>query len=61
MTGIVHVEVWKSSENREERHYFLNDAKSHGYQNAEYLFGVNPRYFDDEKVRRILEILNDGR
>lgn len=52
------VEVWKSSENREERHYFLKDGQGHAYQNADYLFGINPKYFDDAKVARILEILD---
>jgi hypothetical protein len=38
-----HLEVWNSSENRQERHYFLKDGNSHAYQNADYLFGVNPK------------------
>jgi hypothetical protein len=54
------VEVWKSSENREERHYFLKDGQMHGYQiQGAYLFGVNPQFFDDDKINRILAMLDE--
>jgi len=54
-----YVEIWKSSENREERHYFLKDGQGHAYQNADYLFGVNPKHFSDEQVKRILAMLDE--
>lgn len=54
----VKVEVWKSDYNREEKHYFFQLGNgNHGYQNAEYLFGVNPKYFDENKIAKILELL----
>jgi hypothetical protein len=54
------LEIWKSTENREERHYFLKDGESHGYQNADYLFGVNPRHVTDEQIELILAIIRSG-
>jgi uncharacterized membrane-anchored protein len=55
----LHIEVWNSDNNRHEQHYFLKDGQNHAYQNAEYLFGVNPRYFNDEKISLILAMLED--
>lgn len=54
-----YVEIWKSSENREEWHYFLKDGEGHAYQNADYLFGVNPKHFSREKIQRILDMLDE--
>jgi uncharacterized membrane-anchored protein len=55
----LHIEIWKSDNNRQEQHYFLKDGESHAYQNAEYLFGVNPKHFNDEKISLILAMLED--
>jgi hypothetical protein len=38
---MIHLEVWKSSENREERHYFMKGGDI-GYQHNTYVFGYNP-------------------
>jgi hypothetical protein len=54
---MLHVEVWNSSENRQERHYFLKDGKSHAYQNADYVFGINPQLVSPELEKQILELL----
>lgn len=35
------LEVWNSSENREERHYFIEGGDV-GYQHNTYVFGYNP-------------------
>ena len=55
------IEEWSSSYNREEIHYFLQDGNNHGYQNAEYLFGINPKYFDIDKINKILGMLKDAK
>jgi hypothetical protein len=52
-----HLEVWNSSEMRQEKHYFLKDGKSHAYQNADYLFGINPLLVTPELEGKILELL----
>lgn len=52
------LEVWTSTHQRKERHYFVKDGKQHGYQieNA-YLCGVNPELVTPEQERAILAIL----
>jgi hypothetical protein len=52
-----HLEIWNSSENRQEKHYFLKDGNSHAYQNADYLFGINPQLVTPELEQKILELL----
>jgi hypothetical protein len=52
-----HLEVCNSSENRQERHYFLKDGNSHAYQNADYLFGINPKLVTPDLEQKILELL----
>jgi hypothetical protein len=44
------IEVWKSDDNQEERHYFLEEDGS-------YLFGYNPKYFSEREINIILEEL----
>jgi hypothetical protein len=53
------LEVWHSSENREERHYFMSDPQPAGYQQSPYVWGYNPQVVSEEKVERILAILNE--
>lgn len=52
------VEVWKSSENREERHFFIKGGDV-GYQHNTYWFGFNPQLVSEDQVRRILLILEE--
>ena len=52
------LEVWKSSENREERHFFINDFKPTAYQQSPYVFGYNPQVVSEEQVKQIIAILN---
>lgn len=54
----LHVENWYSTENRHERHYFLQDGKQHGYQvDGAYLCGINPDLVSPELEQQILELL----
>ena len=43
------IERWRSSENREECHYFFKDADGH----ETYLFGVNPDMFHPGFVKML--------
>jgi hypothetical protein len=56
----LHLEVWESSENRHERHYFMKDGAAHGYQNAAYVFGYNPEIVSEDVVQKII-VLIEGR
>lgn len=52
------VEVWTSTHQRTEKHYFLQDGKQHGYQcDGAYLVGLNPMLVTPEQERQILAIL----
>ena len=51
------LEVWNSSENREERHFFINDFQPTAYQQSPYVFGYNPLVVSEDKVAKILEII----
>lgn len=52
------LEVWKSSEQRQERHYFLQGGSdARGYQEGVYLFGVNPQRVTREQEQAILALL----
>lgn len=55
----LHLEVWNSSENRQERYYFLKDGKSHGYQNAKYVFDYNPEVISEATVAKIIALIED--
>jgi hypothetical protein len=57
----IELEVWQSSHNRHERHYFIRDGKLHGYQaDGLYLFGLNPEVVTPEQEQEILKILGYG-
>lgn len=51
------LEVWKSSENREERHFFIDNFERTAYQQSPYVFGYNPLVVSEDKVEKILEII----
>lgn len=51
------LEVWQSTENREERHYFINEFNPTAYQQSPYVFGYDPQVVTEDQVRRILEVL----
>lgn len=54
----VEVEVWESSHQRKEKHYFLRDGQQHAYQSdGAYLVGINPLRVTPEQERQILAIL----
>jgi len=52
----VEVEIWQSSQNRHEKHYFIRDGQ-HAYQDGAYLVGINPERVTPEQERSILAIL----
>jgi hypothetical protein len=56
---MLHLEVWNSSENRQERHYFRKDGKSHAYQNAQYVFGYNPEVVSEETAAKIIALIEN--
>jgi hypothetical protein len=43
------IEVWKSSENQEERHYFLAEDG-----NNTYVLGYSPLFFTEEEIEAFL-------
>lgn len=53
------LEVWSSTDNRHERHYFIKDGAGASYQDGRYVFGYNPEIIPQEKVDRILAIINE--
>jgi hypothetical protein len=57
MAGKLYLEVWNSSENRQEKHYFIKDGESHAYQNADYLFGYNPQLVSEETAEKMLLLI----
>lgn len=54
------LEIWHSSENREERHYFVKGGDV-GYQHNTYLFGYNPQLVSDEIVGKIIELIKSAK
>jgi len=42
------VEKWKSNQNRYEQHYYVDGTDI-------YLFGFNPKCFDEKRVRGFFE------
>jgi hypothetical protein len=50
------LEVWQSSQNRFEKHYFVRDEQ-HAYQLGAYVVGLNPERVTPEQERQILAIL----
>lgn len=55
----LNLEVWSSTDNRHERHYFIADGQGASYQDGRYVFGYNPEIVDADKVQRILAIINE--
>lgn len=52
------LEIWESSEQRCERHYFLQGCEdARGYQEGVYLFGLNPSRVTREQEQAILHLL----
>lgn len=51
------LEVWTSNQNRAEKHYFLKDGAQHGYQDGQYLVGLNPSIVPPETEAKILQLL----
>lgn len=52
----ISIEIWKSDNNRQERHYFVQGGDV-GYQHNTYLFGFNPEIVSEETAKRILDII----
>jgi hypothetical protein len=52
----LHLEIWNSSENRQERHYFVKGGDV-GYQHNTYVFGYNPELVSEETVARIIALI----
>lgn len=52
------LEVWQSSENREERHFFIEGFQPTAYQQSPYVFGYNPQIVSEAQVAQIMAILN---
>lgn len=52
----IKLESWASSENRQERHYFIEGVPS-GYQPNTYLFGYNPKFVSEPLARTILALI----
>lgn len=50
------LEIWHSSLNQEERHYFIEDGGK-GYQTHQYVFGYNPQLITRKKLRAIMKII----
>lgn len=53
------LEVWSSTDNRHERHYFIKDGQGASYQDGRYVVGFNPEIVSEEKIARILAIINE--
>lgn len=51
------LEIWQSSHNRHEKHWFIRDGRSHGYQEGQYLLGLNPDLVTSEQEEAILKLL----
>lgn len=53
---MIKLEIWKSTLNQEERHYFrVNKGK--GYQGHQYVFGYNPEVVKPKLAKKILEMI----
>ena len=57
----IEIEEWRSTQNREEIHYFVRDGKRHGYQGGAYLFGYNPELVSEETAGRIMALIQAER
>lgn len=45
------IEVWTSTQNREEIHYFEDDMET-------YFFGYNPEIIPEELIKPLIEYIN---
>jgi len=54
----IKLEIWKSSENQEEHHYFMVGQRQ-GHEENSYLFGINPKFLNEDQVKRILAMLDE--
>lgn len=54
----IKLEIWKSSQNQEERHYFIV-KKGKGYQQHQYVFGYNPEVIDTKTVIKVIKIIQE--
>lgn len=52
------LEEWNSNQNHTERHFFI-PANEFGYQSSLYVFGYNPAVINQDKLKRILAVLED--
>lgn len=61
LSAPIEIEIWRSDRNRHEVHYFINNGQMPGYQpQGDYLFGVNPKFFNEAKVKRIIAMLDES-
>ena len=54
------LEIWKSSENREERHFFIEAFEQSAYQQSPYVFGYNPQIVSEDTAAFILATIIDA-
>lgn len=52
----IKLESWSSSENRNEKHYFI-EGGNRGYQSNTYLFGYNPEIISEATARTIMALI----
>lgn len=50
------LEVWRSTMNNEEKHYFLVNEGT-GYQPHKYVFGYNPQLIKPPVAKKLLEYI----
>lgn len=55
---MIKFETWKSSQNNEEKHFFLVNEGT-GYQPHKYVWGYNPQLISKEAAGRIELIINE--
>lgn len=56
---MIDLETWTSTDNQEERHYFLRNGQQHVYQ-GQYLFGYNPKLVSEATVMKIMALVEEG-
>lgn len=52
----MHVEIWTSTHNRKERHYFIKGGDK-GYQHNTYVFGYNPKMVSPKLAKKIKALI----
>lgn len=52
------LEIWRSTLNQEERHYFTVN-KGKGYQRHQYVFGYNPKAISKALARKIIALIKN--